>query len=781
MPPRTPPPTLDLSALLSVCVEAAHRASIVIRQVQAAREDGTPLSATCKDVSDPRSALTVADLRAQAVIVPLIRHHFPTVAIIGEEDDAEMPPLDELPKFGDFRAAELALRVPDVLRFPVVADVCVFCDPLDATRQFVEQRLHAVQSLIGITVRGEPVAGVMARPFEQRDVVYGVVGGGVINVRPWQAGADHGRDALALACSRSGVESVVERVVAVVEPPDVVFEGGAGNKVHLVLSGRVDVCVLNLATSLWDTAATAALVRASGGVVTDLFGNKIPHFASSRVKNIYGVLVSGAHVAKRDARGRTHAMIAAEVRRAMVVDSLLYPAGLRPSNVPQATDIALDLDGDPISADWLSSRLGHSVSAFSVNEHTAVRYLMSQACRVDLYYPDDVVGAPKSVFLKRIVMKDLEHVRLKARTAPHKLERDVKSYQVETAFLNSKACEELRSAGSRIVSALSVESCPAPEGSSPVESKFLLLLEDFRPDDGWTQFGLLDYEKTVASLDALASLHAFFWNGCGGNGHDNFDSSVWDQATYWVPKRQAADSFEKLPACWEQHKANFAEALHEFGLNVESDPVLDSLGSELASCAPGIAEQVHGVGLHTRHPHRTIIHGDAKGANFFFKPRCASERETQSETGAVDSAWEVAMIDFQWCGWGHPAVDVAYLLAASVSANVLTFDGKGEEALLRVYHDKLAKYLVKYGKADDVESARQALEYSQLKDMYEKCLLDLARLVVSYHWDRIKADPNVLKSRQDKLGSNSYNKDIGCAMWLVSRTLDLLKAYKKTG
>eukprot|EP00177_Eucheuma_denticulatum_P001315 GFKZ01002388.1.p1 GENE.GFKZ01002388.1~~GFKZ01002388.1.p1 ORF type:complete len:809 (-),score=110.08 GFKZ01002388.1:420-2765(-) len=780
MPPTTRLPTLDLSALLSVCIEAAHRASTVIREVQAARVDGTPLSATYKDLSDPRSALTVADLRAQAVIVPFIRRHFPELAIIGEEDEAEMPPAEDLPTFEPFEVSEVGVVVPEWLRYPVLDDVCVFCDPLDATRQFVEQRLHAVQSLIGITVRGEPVAGVMARPFEQREVLYGVVGGGVRNVRPWATEGKGEREGLALACSRSGVESVVEKVVAVVEPAEVVFEGGAGNKVHLVLSGRVDVCVLNLATSLWDTAATAALVRASGGVVTDLFGNKIPHFESSRVKNVYGVLVSGPNVSRRDGRGRTHAMIAAEVRRAMVVDSLLYPAGLHPSNVPQATDIALDLNGDPISADWLSSRVGHKVNAFSVNEDTAVRYLMSQACRVDLYYADDVVGAPSSVFLKRIVMKDLEHVRLKARTAPHKLERDVKSYQVETAFLNSNACDELRAAGSKIVSALSVESCPAPEGSSPVESKFLLLLEDFRPEDGWTQFGLLDYEKTVASLDTLASLHAFFWNYRSEDGHEDLDSLVWDQATYWVPKRQAADSFEKLPQCWEQHKANFAQSLHEFGLNVESDHVLNSLGSELASCAQGIAEQVHGVGLHTRHPHRTIIHGDAKGANFFFRPRGTSEGETQVDSGQVDSAWEVGMIDFQWCGWGHPAVDVAYLLAASVSADVLTFDGEGEEELLRIYHEKFAKYLVRYGKATDAESAGRALEYRELKDMYEKCLLDLSRLVVSYHWDRIKADPNVLKSREDKLGSNSYNKDIRCAMWLVSRTVDLLKAHKKT-
>jgi hypothetical protein len=43
--------------------------------------------------------------------------------------------------------------------------VCVFVDPLDGTKEFVDGRLSAVQTLIGVSVYGRAVAGVMGLPF----------------------------------------------------------------------------------------------------------------------------------------------------------------------------------------------------------------------------------------------------------------------------------------------------------------------------------------------------------------------------------------------------------------------------------------------------------------------------------------------------------------------------------------------------------------------------------------------------------------------------------------
>ncbi|KNC70976.1 hypothetical protein SARC_16492, partial [Sphaeroforma arctica JP610] len=55
-------------------------------------------------------------------------------------------------------------------------DLCVFIDPVDGTREFVEGRLYACQTLIGISWRGRPVCGVVGLPFH--DGAVGVFVGG---------------------------------------------------------------------------------------------------------------------------------------------------------------------------------------------------------------------------------------------------------------------------------------------------------------------------------------------------------------------------------------------------------------------------------------------------------------------------------------------------------------------------------------------------------------------------------------------------------------------------
>ena len=44
-------------------------------------------------------------------------------------------------------------------------DLIVFVDPLDGTREYIENRIHNVQCLIGITRNGIPIAGAVGLPF----------------------------------------------------------------------------------------------------------------------------------------------------------------------------------------------------------------------------------------------------------------------------------------------------------------------------------------------------------------------------------------------------------------------------------------------------------------------------------------------------------------------------------------------------------------------------------------------------------------------------------------
>ena len=144
--PSTP---VSLAEVLSTCVDAASRGCAEISAVQSRRDAGGELSVAMKDQADVRSALTEADLAAQRAMIGALRSAWPGLMIIGEEDeddaddaadDVTGPPLrrDLCAELG-----VLGLEAP-------LEELCVFVDPLDGTREFVEGRLANVQSLVGV-------------------------------------------------------------------------------------------------------------------------------------------------------------------------------------------------------------------------------------------------------------------------------------------------------------------------------------------------------------------------------------------------------------------------------------------------------------------------------------------------------------------------------------------------------------------------------------------------------------------------------------------------------
>ena len=182
--------TVSLAEVLSTCVDAASRGCAEISAVQSRRAAGGELSVAMKDQADVRSALTEADLAAQRVMVGALRSAWPGLVIVGEEDEDESAgAADEVtgPPLRRDLCAELGapgLEAP-------LEELCVFVDPLDGTREFVEGRLENVQSLVGLARRGRPVAGAVGLPFaaaagSEPVVVYGLVGAGTgtCGVRP---------------------------------------------------------------------------------------------------------------------------------------------------------------------------------------------------------------------------------------------------------------------------------------------------------------------------------------------------------------------------------------------------------------------------------------------------------------------------------------------------------------------------------------------------------------------------------------------------------------------
>lgn len=755
-PPVSDSGQVDLDVITAACAQLALRAGACIRAVHARRVAGVPLRVSYKDAADTRSALTEADAAAQAAIVPELRARFPSIHVIGEEDELS----DVTPPVTVFDPGPLAPFEPIGLGIARAEDVAVIVDPLDGTFEFVRGNLSAVQTLAGIVVRGRPLAGVISLPFAPNAPVIVATPFGAAGLEEAPAGPARVGTGVRLVASAwaSGAEA---HVAAVVAAPHALALSGAGNKMLHVARGDADIAVLGLGTAVWDTAATAALVVAVGGTVTDFFGAPLPHVSR---KGPCGVIATGPRFQERDVQGRSHAELCSSIRARMAADSLLRHVGFARAADPQASDVARDLDGALLTAGFLRYALAAPVLSFSAPESSAHRGPLAAGVRLELVHAP-VIGAgappPRSVFLKRARLDECEDVWATGSCAPAELAKAARAHAVETGFLMSRAAHRLAASGVRFSRALHVDSRPAAPDAPPGHGRFLLLLEDFAPADGWGRVGLLDASQVRACLESLAQLHAFFWKFGDDPDAADLSAAVRPQASPCAPDVRVPSDIDSLPARWNAQHARLASSLALSAPCGDHLVSLSDLGNALRLHATDAAHRVHAVSKERASPFRTICHGDPRAANFFLR---ASDGEK----------WDAAMIDFAWAGWGHPALDVAHLLATSVQPGVLDIDGAAELEFLTFYRQRLIDGLVQFGKAPDRTAAEQLLPMDELSRFYDDAFVDLAAHVVAGHWHRLQMSEEVLRSRRDMFGSAAYSKDVSCAVWFIVRTRALL-------
>jgi Ser/Thr protein kinase RdoA (MazF antagonist) len=108
-----------------------------------------------------------------------------------------------------------------------------------------------------------------------------------------------------------------------------------------------------------------------------------------------------------------------------------------------------------------------------------------------------------------------------------------------------------------------------------------------------------------------------------------------------------------------------------------------------------------------RLPHRTIVHGDAKAANFFWF-------KDDSTIGGYD---------LQYCGMASPMRDIAYMLGCSMQEHLIE---EYEETLLRHYHTQLMSHLSTEHAAD--------FTFEVMQSAYDLCVCDLVRFMCGSRW-----------------------------------------------
>ncbi|VDP07922.1 unnamed protein product [Soboliphyme baturini] len=113
--------------------------------------------------------------------------------------------------------------------------------------------------LIGLALKGRPIAGVIHQPFWNR-TVWGLEGVGTIGVDVHPL-----RGRKVIATTRSHGNELMTETLQAMNADEVLKVGGAGYKVLLLLEGKASAYVFaSKGCNKWDTCAPEAVLRAAG-------------------------------------------------------------------------------------------------------------------------------------------------------------------------------------------------------------------------------------------------------------------------------------------------------------------------------------------------------------------------------------------------------------------------------------------------------------------------------------------------------------------------------------
>jgi len=282
-----------VTQVLASSVAIADKAGEIVRDIMKKGDLGI-VEKTGKD-----DLQTQADRSAQNCIIASLAKQFPSLTVVGEEGEQDMSGVPEewIVTTTDTEAAKITC--PDNYKEVSMADLTVWVDPLDGTKEYTQGLLDHVTVLIGIAVGKQAVAGVIHQPYwnyKSTDpgatigrTFYGLVGAGVYGITP----APPPVGQRIITTTRSHGTGLVQQALEVLNPDKVLKVGGAGHKVMLLMEGEATAYVFpSPGCKKWDTCAPEAILHAMGGKLTDMSGKQYEYHATVEHMNGEGVLAT---------------------------------------------------------------------------------------------------------------------------------------------------------------------------------------------------------------------------------------------------------------------------------------------------------------------------------------------------------------------------------------------------------------------------------------------------------------------------------------------------------
>jgi len=293
-----PPPDVSMKQLLAVAIDAAVRGGVEVVRIREEADIGeSSKGKTREGANDPK---TNGDMLSHIAMYWGIKKAFPHINVISEEHDVEKVDLDKI-QLPSMSSEEIdSIVVEDTFVPP--QEISVWIDPLDATQEYTENLRHFVTVMVCVAVNGNPVIGVIHKPFE-KVTAWGWAGPNyksrtVEEDSKANLASEPNLSTSRIIVSRSHAGEVNGTARAALgEGITVTPAGGAGYKAWEVIKGAQDAYVHTTLIKKWDICAGNAILNSLHGKLTTLKGESIDYSsgADGAEKNTGGVLATMHH------------------------------------------------------------------------------------------------------------------------------------------------------------------------------------------------------------------------------------------------------------------------------------------------------------------------------------------------------------------------------------------------------------------------------------------------------------------------------------------------------
>ncbi|XP_032689699.1 putative inositol monophosphatase 3 isoform X2 [Odontomachus brunneus] len=272
---RTNDKDVSLKQLLAAAIRAAELGGLEVVAVHHQIKFKVESKGQTKEVNDP---VTAADYRSHCAMYRALTEAFPGITVISEEtsQDCDKIAIEDIKNYA--KSIDGYNMSDEIVN---TKDITIWIDPLDATKEFTENLLQYVTTMVCIAVKGQPIIGVIYKPFETKQnyslfwtwTNYGVSK----NLKNLPKARDNRPPILIVSRSHAGKVNNVSKV-AFGNNVEIISAAGAGYKFLEVAVDNATIYVHTTAIKKWDICAGTAILRALGGTVTQLYDQQPIYF-----------------------------------------------------------------------------------------------------------------------------------------------------------------------------------------------------------------------------------------------------------------------------------------------------------------------------------------------------------------------------------------------------------------------------------------------------------------------------------------------------------------------